>query len=966
MTRLVVHRRRLGLALSGVWLLLTCGVILLRADGCGWDYSTDHSVRFNIRDESEFARLPEIPADLQTDPDRMFSWGEDMEPSYDEEYEEATRLEKQIAGAWAAALAAQAAGDLQGLGAQLREYLELTRGVRETLDKQLQEHRNWATDKLDALSALAEGSPRAAVISYLQARTLFDSGLSPQEVKLALAACKTDPNLRDNAAYLEAAVFYQTRVNIGYVSFADVARDFPKSEKRETALLMSALTLLKEEKNSGGHSPLVNGLISAEAAKQIIKSFKRVMKEYPARRHYYDAWGWIAHTMLESGDRGGALAEYYRMLSSKNDLPRSEAVRSLKLVRRRATEQDLARAEQLISNEPDTALAYSYFEIYNFATWHLCGRSASLWSDGPCRASGKAELERIAAFANRMISRYGTSRAGPGFVLRVAQANLELQNNVEAVKFARRALSMGAKEHQRAEALWVEGEGERRLRHFDASRAALSTLLKENPGNRYTEGARRLLAMTLEDSGDLAGALDQYLALDYRRDVAYFVDVLMPIDQLAAFVKSREDSPVINELNYALAVRYVREHRWNDFRSTVAKIRALGLDVDDTYLERRNNYSRYDRDHSAPPKLIETDPKIRGVRQQWLQQDLSTANTIEQFEQRVTEAQGDEAKAEALYQLASYEYQGNLQVYNPALWGGLRHYFLADLLNRGPLRMPGEPAILLEYMQKHDQAACALPLFLDVAHRFPNTRAARDALYSAAVCHIRLRDYNQYWRQVYESGGRAGPMMVTFADVKQAYPDYRFPRGSTGWQPATRTVNGGPGWAPPPKKPPKVTRWRKLLNAYERTLLILKPIIEKITTDIRTFFGLLIGVGAAIVSTIYHMLCAGLAALGFWLCSPEAIRNVQLFCAGLSKCESRPRTSLYASERCLDLSASSSSMRGFLGRCARDEWVEKGKDAIYLLLQLDESGRSAFARAAVAGSTSMFFFLAFVIHLTQL
>src|SRR5262249_23597046 len=277
MTRLVVHRRRLGLAQSGVWLLLTCGVILLRADGCGWDYSTDHSVRFNIRDESEFARLPEIPADLQTDPDRMFSWGEDMAPSYDEEYEEATRLEKQIAGAWAAARAAQAAGDLQGLGAQLREYLELTRGVRETLDKQLQEHRNWATDKLDALSALAEGSPRAAVISYLQARTLFDSGLSPQEVKLALAACKTDPNLRDNAAYLEAAVFYQTRVNIGYVSFADVARDFPKSEKRETALLMSALTLLKEEKNSGGHSPLVNGLISAEAAKQIIKSFKRVM-----------------------------------------------------------------------------------------------------------------------------------------------------------------------------------------------------------------------------------------------------------------------------------------------------------------------------------------------------------------------------------------------------------------------------------------------------------------------------------------------------------------------------------------------------------------------------------------------------------------------------------------------------------------------------------------------------------------
>ena len=60
--------------------------------------------------------------------------------------------------------------------------------------------------------------------------------------------------------------------------------------------------------------------------------------------------------------------------------------------------------------------------------------------------------------------------------------------------------------------------------------------------------------------------------------------------------------------------------------------------------------------------------------------------------------------------------------------------------------------------------------------------------------------------------------MVTYNDVKAAYPDYKLPRGTYGWQPSTRTVNSGPGWQAPPKPPPprpRLTRGQRLKKLSE-------------------------------------------------------------------------------------------------------------------------------------------------------
>ena len=76
------------------------------------------------------------------------------------------------------------------------------------------------------------------------------------------------------------------------------------------------------------------------------------------------------------------------------------------------------------------------------------------------------------------------------------------------------------------------------------------------------------------------------------------------------------------------------------------------------------------------------------------------------------------------------------------------------------------------------------------------TRGAACAIVTTSVCLVPDR----------VDGLHAGERMVTYADVKAAYPNYQMPRGTYGWQPSTRTVNNGPGWAAAPKPPPRLTR----------------------------------------------------------------------------------------------------------------------------------------------------------------
>src|SRR5262249_17845387 len=141
-----------------------------------------------------------------------------------------------------------------------------------------------------------------------------------------------------------------------------------------------------------------------------------------------------------------------------------------------------------------------------------------------------------------------------------------------------RALKLGVKGRERLETLWMKGSSEWRLRDYAAARRTLKQLVAEFPHSDLAEGAGRLIAMAAEDAGDLDGALEQYIAMNYEDDFAYFVDVLMAPEQLAGFIAHHPDSPRLNDLNYALAVRYLRAKRWEETRAALARVKVTEED----------------------------------------------------------------------------------------------------------------------------------------------------------------------------------------------------------------------------------------------------------------------------------------------------------------------------------------------------------------------------------------------------
>jgi TolA-binding protein len=890
---------------------LVAGVIT--AIACGWSSFDDHSVRFNYeRTGRGFYRLPPLP--IVVDP----STGKELSTRQLEQFDYGLNESDTADGApekdnpdqptapeevWTLANSAVEKDELSDAGTLLRKYLDMTSlptpgyGVGSSQD--FYEYRNSAYDMLDALSALQQGSSRKSVKAFLEARgEVTNSVLTEEEFDEVLKKAIPDSNLSDNWAYLLCAQLAKSKDQIGALkAFQKHAVDFPASEKQEAVLFMIARLTMRQSYSSTAKGCYIEKPTDVEESNYrqtdrvaiepkekcqdeswhtAIKAFRQLIKKYPHGRYVNDARGWIANLYLNGEETAPALAEYYRLLGSTDLAVRLQAKKSLQILGHEYDDDTLDKVEALIADEPDAALAYAYHRIYNhaidftyveFEDWCCSGKDR--WSEIEKERErvkkendkGRHELERIAKFATAMVKRHGRPRVSADFLLRVAQAQLELQNFKDALSLADQTLRVGVTKDSRAQALWVKGSSEHRQKKLAKARTTFSQLIKEFPDHKLTEGARRLLAITAEDQDDLETALDLYFALEYEQDVAYFVDVLMPIDRLAKYVAQRTESEHHNTLLYSLGLRYMREKRWNEARATLVRLSTE---------KGRDDYLENERDKTwFFPKEVGYaygEPRITYIKTSWVVQDLKTIDIIEYHEKAVEEAVGDEAKAEAMYQLASAYFEADdLTFYNPAMWDGSRGGSLSGLLFSRHERLPNESRVIFEHLEEHDPWARAIPIYIEVADRFPQTKAARDALYSAAVAHQRLAERNGPWGVFYTRGLFAGPRNLTYADVRNIYPRYQLPRGTYGWEPSTRTVNGGPGWAAPPKPLPRLTRteraWRKLggwYDAYspgvgENVRLVSQTFIYYLTAYLYTILIGLIGTAVwANRSAIYH------------------------------------------------------------------------------------------------------------------
>ena len=854
--------------LRPAWTLVSILLLTSVTLACIWSLFTDHSVRFNsFRQGRGFYRLPPLPIMYDSKTRKEITAHEAGETGYSEaewehkkEHKTSDPLTLSPREIWEQARIAVQQENLSKAQSLLQKYLTATALPTLEEDDEQQRRRNSAYDMLDALTALPQGSKVKAVAAYLDARYAYDK-VTAQNAEELIRQAPADKNLQDNWDYLQAAVFYRADLkDRALKAFQQHVPKHPRSEKNEAALFMIARLTMQFShsfENTGCGITDTDEWGNAidptkiepqekcqdESWQAAVKAFQQVMRKYPNGRYFNDARGWLAYLYRRGGERAQALAEYYRLLGHPTDWnARLEAKKSLQMIGHKYDDAVLDQVEGLIADDANAALAYAYHRIYNHAV-DFTYRETYDWSYldenerwqkkqeeekrvADAHKAGNHELSRVARFATAMMKRYPQARVSGAFVLRVAQAQVELQNYAEALTLARQALAMSVQGDARAQALWIKGSAEHRRKDFPAARATFNQLIAAFPKANLTEGARRLLAMTAEDQGDFETALEQYLALHYDYDVAYFVDVLLPTDRLAKFVTNHKNVAQYNELVYALGIRYLRDKRWNDARATLQRVQTQqGPREEDWQLG--SNEARHGFD-KKPDWYWNEKPYIKTS---WVMLDLKTIDVLERLEQAVATAQGDEATAEAMYQLASYQFDANsLLFYNPVAWRGQRHWLLVDLDGSNLFRLPNESQIIFNYSQSHETLARAIPIYLEIVNRFPNTKAAKDALYTAAVAHQHLSNLNPYWRSIYGQGVFVGSQLVTYADVKRIYPHYQLPRGTNGWEAATRTVNGRAGWEPPPPKPkpvPKVTRAQKIKRMLKRVVAEVRASIQQ-------------------------------------------------------------------------------------------------------------------------------------------
>lgn len=813
---------------------------------CSWSFTSDHSVRFNsYRTGRGFYRLDPLPIVYDANAKKELTanqvTGEDEEPTILEPIHQAESNDKIVASVHEAISESR----LDVADRLLRKLLEDTEYRSIDEDPARQERRNSAFDMLDALKERRRGVSAVEIKAYLDARTLYDRSVAMPEPPEKIAL-----NLRDNWAYLQAAELYRDeKLPEALEAFLRHASTYPTSEKNQAVLYMVAKLRIElshafKESDCGIQGEDYNGqpLVAEpvencrdENWKQAITDLKLLMNRYPRGRFVNDARGWLAYLYRRGGMREMALAEYYRLLGHPTDRnARLEAKKSLQVLGHEYDDETLDKTEELIIRDINAAMAYAYHRIYNHAV-DLTYAERSYYGSyreqmeerkevSETQAKGRHELERVARFASRMMKRYPTARVSGGFVVRLAQAQIELEDYAEAEVSASRALSLGVSGELRAEALFIKASSEHAQRKYEAAKRTLRTLLRDLPDSRHYEHSRRLLALAAEDTGDLEGALEQYLALGYRFDVAYFIDVLLPTERLEKFIETRTNAAELSYLRYSLGVRLMREKEWEKARRILNQVVTSEIPIES-----------YDYSW-PPPRRFEKDPyqyNYNGIQigSTWIRRDLKTIETFQYWEKRVAEAADDESKAEALYQLASAYYQSDsLTFYNPAAWDGQRSDLLASLESGESLRLPGEMNRVFEHSQLHESIAHSIPIYLEVVDKYPDTAAAKDALFSAVIAHERLGDLNYYWREIYSSGLFAGPRLVTNADINGRFPKFKWPLSRLGWEPATRTVNGGPAYPPPPKPAPKLSFTQRV----ERKVLQYGPAAKEFAREIWT------------------------------------------------------------------------------------------------------------------------------------
>jgi len=590
-------------------------------------------------------------------------------------------------------------------------------------------------DRQELVSERTSSLDHKLLRDYLAARRDYEfSHLKRSEQKMMeIAANPRAGVLRAHAAYVLGAIEYDRgSYNKAAAVFERVAASYPRSPRRESALIMIPRSLLRSPKDADPYSPkwLDAPAPQASAVVRSRKAIETLLRVYPQSRFRPDALGWLARCDYVRCRRVAALEAYLRQYGSfTREADRLRAAASVYFASAKLTPADAKRFRIDLLENTDLLAPYLDFRLYH---GHALKRDLPRLADLAARAARRSHL--------RLPSRIAA---------RLAEIEYLRGRYRGAVRWSNQALSMRAGQGTDL-ALYVRGAARRKSRLYASSESDFERLLRQFPKSYLCGGARENLALLYERRRRPDLALDHYLKLGYTEDIAYALDALMTTRQVAAYLRSHPSHSQRDMLIYTLGIRQLRDGLYTDAERTLARLSDRTI----RQMMTTGQACWWQSTHTTA-----RDPR-------------KSASDLAHLDRAARKARGASAKAAALYAQAGYFYtHRDLLFYNAALWQGERgiafkYYWDTETATRRDV------LAVREHHHEHECLNRARELCLRIARTYPHSPTAPKAFYTAGCAAHYLGDFNGWWRGESDRLGLGWESVRSMKKVYTSYPKH--------------------------------------------------------------------------------------------------------------------------------------------------------------------------------------------------
>ncbi len=540
------------------------------------------------------------------------------------------------------------------------------------------DEREAVRERVEVLG-LADSQDRRSFLTATRFEEKADMGA------LTSLAQKKSP-MQAHARYRLASPFRGSRRATASAFLSAAALGGPR---REPGLMMASRALL-----GTGETPPTS--LEIKLARGHLTS---LLKEKPNSRFSPSARNWLARCDLLEGKLPEAQREYMRLYAgASSTAEKINVLASMKEVFAKMSpmQGDSLRLAMLM--EPKLLQPYLDYRL---------------------RYDGKQNPQQLMSFAKWFLDKKPSATVSGEIAARLAEIAYMTQDYVAAVTWADRSLAVP---NDRIDlATYVRAGALQRIGKSKAAAELLAPFPAKFPKSYLVKSSRELLALSYESQEQWAKAFQVYSELNYSNDLAYLIDIRMPLDSLKQVVSTLKPGPAADKLKVALGMRYLRKNMLKEAESTLAAV------PDET----RNRLLGKGKRDFAWPESSQFDQ---------IPDALQTTRDLIQLRMNAKDS------AAGLYELGSYYYtRRNLLLYNASLWQGMR-VSLGSLFWNKEIETKGDRLAVMEHNYEHECLFQARRILLQSAETGKGTEVAAKALYRAACASRRLASFNQWWR----------------------------------------------------------------------------------------------------------------------------------------------------------------------------------------------------------------------------